>query len=206
MLGCPRRSALLSQGSREYISCLVPKPELHNSIASWFAELGSNFHLFELYALPVLQTFHLGPILHSISIIPKWIVPSCAMNFIHYILFSLLPTPISSRFLIFLILFTLSKRYQILSHKENRRANGWHVSLLVLLHHKNVLALCSPFSFLQWKCKRWPSSCLRLLFLCLLNDYFYCCFPQIIQFSLHHLLNLSIFPPWGLKISTFIIY
>ena len=71
VLGCPRRSALLSQGSREYISCLVPKPELHNSIASWFAELGSNFHLFELYALPVLQTFHLGPILHSISIIPN---------------------------------------------------------------------------------------------------------------------------------------
>ena len=72
------------------------------------------------------------------------------MNFIHYILFSLLPTPISSRFLIFLILFTLSKRYKILSHKENRGANGWHVSLLVLPTTK-IFLLCAHHSFSPMK-------------------------------------------------------
>ena len=109
---------------------------------------------------------------------------------------SLLPTSISTRFLIFLILFTLGKRYQILSHKENRGASGWGVSLLMLPHLRNILALCSRFSFPPMKIlETWPSSCLRLVFLCLLNNYFSFCFPQIIQFSLHHLLNMSIFPP-----------
>ena len=137
-----------------------------------------------------LTTYHLACHLFSLFIL-----------FIVY-----LPTPISSRFLIFLILFTLSKRYQILSHKENRGANGWHVSLLVLPHHKNVLALCSPFSFSPMKMQEVALFLFKVTFPLPPKWLFFMLFPPNYPIFFTPFIKFVHFSPRGLKISTFIIY